>query len=95
MAARTVSRSSRETASERPRIVNDESPGRMYAAGEDHDAIRLRGLIVVLWRAGLRISEALALTESDLDLHRGAILVRRGKAASAAKSGWTAGHGSR
>ena len=53
----------------------------MHAAGDnnDSDAVRLRGLIVVLWRAGLRISEALALNESDLDLHRGAILVRRGK----------------
>ena len=51
----------------------------MHAAGADNDAIRLRGLIVVLWRAGLRISEALALTESDLDVGRGAILVRRGK----------------
>ena len=51
----------------------------MHAAGDDRDAIRLRGLIIVLWRAGLRISEALALAESDLDLHRGAILVRHGK----------------
>ena len=51
----------------------------MHAAGDDNDAIRLRGLIVVLWRAGLRISEALALNESDLELHRGAILVRHGK----------------
>jgi len=34
---------------------------------------------VVMWRAGLRISEALALTESDLDVGRGAILVRHGK----------------
>jgi integrase len=51
----------------------------MRAAGEDHDAVRLRGLIVVLWRAGLPISEALALNESDLDLRRGAILVRHGK----------------
>ena len=33
----------------------------------------------VLWRAGLRISEALALQESDLDRSRGAVLVRRGK----------------
>ncbi len=49
------------------------------AAGSDPDGLRLRGLIVVLWRAGLRISEALALTESDLDPDRGAILVRRGK----------------
>jgi site-specific recombinase XerD len=51
----------------------------MHAAGDDNDAVRLRGVIVVLWRAGLRISEALALTESDLDLRRGAILVRHGK----------------
>ena len=51
----------------------------MRAAGEDADGVRLRGLIVVLWRAGLRISEALALTESDLDPHRGAVLVRHGK----------------
>jgi integrase len=51
----------------------------MRAAGDDAEAVRLRGLIVVLWRAGLRISEALALNESDLDASRGAILVRRGK----------------
>ncbi len=53
----------------------------MHAAGDDNDseAVRLRALIVVLWRAGLRISEALALTESDLDVNRGAILIRRGK----------------
>jgi site-specific recombinase XerD len=40
---------------------------------------RLRGLIVVLWRAGLRIGEALALAEADLDRRRGSLLVRRGK----------------
>jgi site-specific recombinase XerD len=51
----------------------------MRTAGETPDGLRLRGLIVMLWRAGLRISEALALTESDLDAARGAILVRRGK----------------
>lgn len=39
----------------------------MRAAGDRPDGLRLRGVIVVLWRAGLRISEALALTESDLD----------------------------
>ena len=51
----------------------------MHAAGEDLDGLRLRSIIVVLWRAGLRISEALALTETDLDPDRGALLVRRGK----------------
>ena len=40
---------------------------------------RLNGLIVVLWRAGLRINEALSLTETDLDEQRGSILVRHGK----------------
>ena len=40
---------------------------------------RLNGLIVVLWRAGLRINEALLLTETDLDERRGSILVRHGK----------------
>ena len=51
----------------------------MRAAGEGAHGDRVRGLIVVLWRAGLRIQEALALTESDLDERRGALLVRHGK----------------
>jgi site-specific recombinase XerD len=51
----------------------------MRAAGDSLHGQRLRGLIAVLWRAGLRISEALALSESDLDARRGAVLVRRGK----------------
>jgi hypothetical protein len=51
----------------------------MRAAGDDLDGLRLRGVIVVLWRAGLRISEALALSESDLDPRRGSVPVRRGK----------------
>jgi hypothetical protein len=33
----------------------------------------------IFWRAGLRISEALSLTESDLDAIRGSVLVRCGK----------------
>jgi integrase len=32
----------------------------MRAASNDPDGLRLRGLIVLLWPAGLRISEALA-----------------------------------
>ncbi len=53
--------------------------GMMCAAGDAPDGLRLRGLIVMLWRAALRISEALALSESDLDRGRGSVLVRRGK----------------
>ena len=51
----------------------------MRTGADRPDGHRLRVLIVLLWRAGLRISEALALQESDLDSARGAILVRRGK----------------
>jgi integrase len=41
---------------------------------------------VILWRARLRIREALALGEADLDHRRGTVLVRDG-----AKSEWTLG----
>ena len=51
----------------------------MRSATDRADGQRLRALIVLLWRAGLRVGEALALQESDLDPIRGAILVRRGK----------------
>jgi len=51
----------------------------MRQAGERLHGDRLRALIVVLWRAGLRIREALALAESDLDGRRGALLVGHGK----------------
>lgn len=51
----------------------------MRSAADRPDGQRLRAPIVLLWRAGLRVGEALALQESDLDPTRGAILVRRGK----------------
>jgi site-specific recombinase XerD len=51
----------------------------MRTAGGGPNGARSRGLIVVLWRAGLRVSEARGLTEGDLDPARGALLVRRGK----------------
>src|SRR3954454_3170382 len=43
----------------------------MRAAGDSPHGRRLRALIVVLWRASLRVHEALALSESDLDQRRG------------------------
>ena len=73
----------------RPPRNNDALPGRPADGRGDRDGdapcrrprarSRLRGLIVVLWRAGLRIHEALALAEADLDPRRGSLLVRRGK----------------
>ncbi len=50
----------------------------MRAAGDRAHGRRLRGLIVIMWRAGLRIQEALALTKGDLDRRCGSLLVRRG-----------------
>jgi hypothetical protein len=51
----------------------------MRAARDRLHGRRLRGLVVVLWQAGLRIDKALALREPDLDRRRGSLLVRRGK----------------
>lgn len=48
-------------------------------AGGDPPGWRLRAMIVMLWRGGLRVHEALALTERDLDPQRGSVLVRHGK----------------
>ena len=39
----------------------------MRCAGPTPQGLRARALIVLLWRAGLRISEALARAESDLN----------------------------
>jgi site-specific recombinase XerD len=41
--------------------------------------LRDRALIVVLWRAGLRIAEALALELRDVDRQAGTLTVRHGK----------------
>ena len=57
----------------------DEIVAVMRRIPTDRYGLRLRALIVVLWRGGLRIHEALSLTESDLDPRRGSILVKHGK----------------
>ena len=62
----------------------------MRAIGGREDGERLRALIVLLWRAGLPISEALVLQESDLDRSR----VRRGKGGKRRGGGMDAGRGS-
>ena len=59
----------------------------MREAGDGIHGARIRGLILVLWRAGLRISEALNLAEADLDPERGALLVRHGKGGKRRESG--------
>ena len=51
----------------------------MREASDDAHGYRLRAMIVVLWRGGLRVQEALVLGERDLDPRRGSLLVRNGK----------------
>src|SRR3954453_21260307 len=51
----------------------------MRCCGDGLHGDRARGLIAVLWRAGLRIQEALDLGELDLDARRGSVLVRSGE----------------
>ena len=50
----------------------------MRAAADDRHGWRLRALVVVLWRGGLRVHEALLLGERDLYPRRGSLLVRNG-----------------
>jgi integrase len=57
----------------------DEIVAVMRHASDDRHGRRLRAVVVILWRAGLRVQEALALTEHDLDVRRGSILIRHGK----------------
>ena len=49
----------------------------MREASDDPHGCRFRALVVVLWRGGLRVAEALG--ERDLDPRRGSMLVRNGK----------------
>ena len=51
----------------------------MRHAADGRHGWRVRAMIVVLWRAGLRIQVALALAEHDLDHRRGSLLIRNGK----------------
>ena len=63
----------------------------MRQAGEDRHGLRIRAVIAVLWRGGLRISEALALAETDVDPARGSVLIRHGRVIAAGRSGWMTG----
>ncbi len=59
-------------------LARDEVHRLLNACGSDSSiALRNRALIATLWRAGLRISEALALEPRDVD--DGVLRVRRGK----------------
>jgi hypothetical protein len=71
----------------------DEIVAVMRHAGDDRHGWRLRAMLVVLWRAGLGLQEALALAEHDLDQRRGSLLSAAARAAADARSAWTTGAG--
>jgi integrase len=71
----------------------DEIVAVMRRTSEDRHGWRVRAMIVVLWRAGLRIQRALALAEHDLDHRADRSLCARARAAAGARSGWTSGAG--
>jgi len=80
------SRVSRRPSAAQPRMQYPPDPPRpeeiivvMRQAGHDRHGLRMRALIAVLWPARLRISEALALNETDVDAARGSLLIRHGK----------------
>ena len=58
-------------------------PGKTYVLS----SLRCRALIVILWRTGLRINEALALEERDLLWDERLVVVRRGKGGRPRKVG--------
>ncbi len=50
----------------------------MRQTGDDRHGLRVRAAIAMLWRDGLRISEALALSETDIDPRPGSLLIGHG-----------------
>ena len=63
----------------------------MRCCGDGLHGDRARGLIAGLWRAGLRIQEALDLTELDLADGAARCSSDAARVAGAARSGWTTG----
>ena len=60
-------------------LSRDEIDRLMGALGRGHAGARNRALVVVMWRSGLRVAEALALHPKDIDLAAGTITVLHGK----------------
>jgi len=60
----------------------------MRAAGDRAHGRRLRGLIAILWRSGLRIQEALALTEAISITAAGRSWSGAAREGAAARSAW-------
>ncbi|MDQ2896862.1 MAG: site-specific integrase [Actinomycetota bacterium] len=80
--ASTAKRTSSETSRRRPPEVLSEAEAIALlkaCSSRAPTGVRNRALIAVLWRCGLRISEALSLELRDVDLEAGTVRVRHGK----------------
>ena len=65
----------------------------MRAAGDSADGVRLRALIVILWRAGLRIVRR-STSLGPISIRRAELCwFATARAAGAERSAWIAGHG--
>ncbi len=73
----------------------DEIVAVMRQAGRDRHGHRLNALIVVLWRAGLRINEALSLVETDSTSSAARFSSGTVRTIAGARSEWTPGRGRR
>jgi integrase len=62
-------------------VLTKEEVGRLLAACSRRGptGLRNRALIIVMWRAGLRVSEAVELRCKDIDLEAGTIAILHGK----------------
>lgn len=60
-------------------LTRHEVDALLAACGRGPAGVRNRALIVVLWRAGLRLDESLSLLPKDVDLDVGSITVLHGK----------------
>jgi site-specific recombinase XerD len=60
-------------------LTRDEVAALTRVVGRGRTAIRNKALVVLMWRTGLRISEALALVPSSVDRDARTLHVRRGK----------------
>jgi integrase len=73
-------RSTREPSKRPPEVYSaDEIKPLLLACKKNDIGQRHRALVVLLWRSGLRIAEALSLCPTDLDPTNGAIQIRHGK----------------
>jgi hypothetical protein len=65
----------------------------MRHASENAHGFRLQAMIVMLWRCGLRVQEALALGEHDLTNSAGPCSCAGARADGGVRSAWTDGVG--